>query len=166
MGAKTKTTPADLDGAEQKPKKQPTTKGNSKAKNRAQGKMQQALRRQRKLEKLLKQAIRKKAQLTTRGKSVTGINKAIDQLEYALVTGHKTSVTKDGIVGGGKKSPVDTENFNPPHHRPRGFWKQHQRVWSSLAKNLGCDNGEIVTNQRVQKYFESLEPTKTEEVSA
>jgi hypothetical protein len=138
----------EIDQAEKPVKKnKQNIKGSSQANRRQAGKTQQGQRRERRLEKLLRQAERKYHQLVTRGKSVLGISKHIDQLEYALNNGHKL---------GGKKSPLETQNFQPPHHRPEGFWRDHQRVWGSLAKALNEDNGAPVSNQRIRKHYEQL----------
>lgn len=91
---------------------------------------------------------KKIAKLKAKGKSVTGCLRQRLNLEYALAAGHRVQTDKNGIQsGGGKKSPLAVDVFEPPCARPPFFWHNHRRVWGREAFALGVENGAIVAIQ-------------------
>lgn len=145
-----------------KPKGGGKARGTSQAKRRQVGAGVQHIRRRRRLEKHLNELERKAFRMEAQGRSTAGINRAIEQTQYAIANEHAIQAGSGGKPGrgGGKKAPLASPGtFAPPHTPAHGFWNKHQYVHGALARALGVPEGAIVTQVSVRNHFKAKNTT-------
>lgn len=149
-----------------KPKGGGKIRGASQAKRRQIGMGVQHIRRRRKLERLQEQLQKKAYRMAQQGRDTINIEKAIDQVVYAIDHPHVIQAGSGGKPGrgGGKKAPLESpETFNPPHTPPHGFWTKHQYVHGQLARTLNVPEGSVVTNVFVRNHLKAKSTEDTSE---